>query len=83
MATLPDGIIRAATISVDVCDNCDAIHFNLHDKDGVMFATASLPDELLDYLQPKLQEFRRYIHVRRLGKIGGVATGGKHDNKQR
>src|SRR5947209_6490203 len=36
---------KAASITVDVCDDCNAIHLDLWKRDGKPFATAALPPE--------------------------------------
>ena len=40
---MPAEIRSAAQVSVGLCDGCDAVHINLIDEAGEVFATAALP----------------------------------------
>lgn len=36
-------ILEATTVTVGMCDFCPAVHVNLRDEGGTVFATASIP----------------------------------------
>jgi hypothetical protein len=45
---LPAEIRSAAQVSAGLCDTCDAVHINLIDDAGEVFATAALPASVVD-----------------------------------
>jgi hypothetical protein len=58
------GILLANTINVGVCDLSSAIHINLYDGAGEVFATAVLPDRQIDEFVGRLQACRRELATR-------------------
>jgi hypothetical protein len=58
------GILLANTINLGICDLCSAIHINLYDGAGEVFATALLPDRQIDEFIGRLQACRRELATR-------------------
>ena len=64
MSAAGDDILRAASITVGVCDTCDGIHINLHDDARDVFATGVLPVELAGLFIGRLSQCIAEIALR-------------------
>ncbi|MDQ2084778.1 hypothetical protein RA307_31755 [Xanthobacteraceae bacterium Astr-EGSB] len=63
-------ILHADSITVGACDVCPAVHVNLLDDRGEVFATGALPVELIDLFVRRLQDAKRTLVMRHAAPAG-------------
>lgn len=56
--------IEAASVNLGPCDFCPAIHINLLDAEGTVFATASLPVELAEEFITRMRSCAQELTLR-------------------
>lgn len=62
-------IAHAHSITLGVCDSCDAIHINFLDDEGVVFATAALPAACFDSFLAQFASLRVRVFNRSTGPL--------------
>lgn len=60
-----DGVLRASSLALNACENCDSVHVDLEGPDGKCFASGAIGYEHVPELMKRLHQLYEFLSARR------------------